>query len=418
MEKISYFGNRGISNIMLTSLFIDELNIFSIPMLSIFLEHDLHFGTAFLGIVTGATVGGASVGSLLGGYLADRFGRKRMFMLNLILFIVSAILSALSTNLAMLASFRFIAGIPAGADIANVYSYIMETENPGRREVVGAYNTLMASMAILGLNLWIVFLLIAGFPVAVIWKTAILIQIVPAVVLLSLYRNISESSLWKKRRKSTSYKDYWGNIMHNELRRRTSIYSWCCGIASGIEVGTFAFFIPYIILKFGISGIIQERFIIIAIYCVGLPAGYIGPKIIPIVGLRRISYSGFFLSFLGLIVSGLALILHLYIILPVSMMVFVWGNHWNNQPIITSQALIADSEYRGKAVGMSNFIYQLPSFLSITIFPIMFSFIGIGYSTIVIAMASLFGIIITFTVFREIFGYHGDLMVDGIESES
>ena len=41
---------------LLLSLFIDEWNIFSIPMISIFIEHNLKFGTAYLGIITGATV--------------------------------------------------------------------------------------------------------------------------------------------------------------------------------------------------------------------------------------------------------------------------------------------------------------------------------------------------------------------------
>ena len=64
------------------------------------------------------------------------------------------------------------------------------------------------------------------------------------------------------------------------------------------------------------------------------------------------------------------------------------------------------------AVGISNFIYQLPSFLSISIFPIMFSAIGMGYSTLVVAIASFAGIIITLAVFNEIFGYRNDATYD------
>jgi MFS family permease len=404
-----HIRNLGISKFMLLSLFIDEWNIFSIPMLSIFMEHSLHFGTEYLGLVTGATVGGASIGSLLGGYLTDRFGRKKIFLLNILLFSISALLSALSTNFVMLAGFRFMAGLPAGADISNIYSYIMEIEKPGRREIIGAYNTLMASMAILGLNIWVVLLLLGGYSGTAIWKTALLLPLAPATILVLLYGKIPESGIWKNRGARTLYSHFFRDLRNNKIGWRTSIYSWTCGIASGIEVGTFAFFIPYIILKFGISGMVQDRLIIIAIYLIGIPAGYIGPRFIPRIGLRKLSYTGFSLSFLGLVMSGIAIILHLYIVLPISMMTFVWGNHWNNQPIMTSQAMTANPEYRGKAIGLSNFFYQFPSFLSITIFPLMFIIIGIGYSTIVVAMAPLFGIMITLTVFREIFGYRGDL---------
>ncbi len=413
METQYSQGNTGISKIMLTSLFIDEWNIFSIPMISVFLEHSLKFGMPLLGLVTGATVGGASIGSILGGYMVDRFGRRKLFFFNLILFLISAILSTFSINLTMLVIFRFLAGIPAGADISNVYSYIMETEKPGHREITGAYNTLMASMAILGLNGSVVILLISGLKATAIWKIAILLQIIPVLALLLSYKKIPESDIWKAGNKTATYIDFFRKLRHNKVQWRTSLYSWCSGIASGIEVGTFAFFIPYIILKFGVSGAINDRFIIIGIYSIGIPAGYLGPKILPTIGLRKLSYSGFALSFAGLVISGLALLFNLYIVLPVSMMLFVWGNHWNNQPITTSQALIADPDLRGKAVGVSNFVYQLPSFLSISIFPIMFSVIGIGYSTLVVAIASFSGIVITLSVFREIFGYHNDLTSDG-----
>ncbi len=92
------FKNMGISKIMLISIFIDEWNIFSIPMISIFVEHSLKFGTSLLGLVTGATVGGASIGSILGGYMVDRFGRKKLLFFNLALFFIFAILSAVSVT--------------------------------------------------------------------------------------------------------------------------------------------------------------------------------------------------------------------------------------------------------------------------------------------------------------------------------
>jgi len=336
--------NASISKIMLISLFIDEWNIFSIPMISIFVGHSLQFGTSLLGFVTGATVGGASIGSILGGYMVDRFRRKKLFFFNLGLFLISAILSAFSINLSMLVIFRFLAGIPAGDDISNVYSYIMEAEKPGHREVTGSYNTLMASMAILGLNAIVVILVIFGFADTIIWRIAILVQIIPILIILPLYSRIPESSIWKEGNKKSTYGDFFRKLRHNKVQWRTSLYSWCCGIASCIEVGTFAFFIPYIILKFGISGAINDRFIIIGIYSIGIPAGYLGPKLLPKIGLRRLGYSGFVLSFMGLVLSGLALLFNFYIVLPVSMMIFVWGNHWNNQPITTSQALVADPE--------------------------------------------------------------------------
>ncbi len=397
-----------LSSLMLLSLFIDEWNIFSVPMISIFMKRSLNFGTDYLGIITGATVGGAALGSILGGILTDRTGRRKVFLFNIILFAVSSVMSALSPNVLYLSIFRFLAGIPAGSDIANVYSYIMESVEPGKREVTGSYNTLMATLAILGINTAVILLAISGSTSYYIWKIILLLPVFPSIALLSYYRHIPESTAWKRRKHT--YTDFFRELRGSTVTWHASLYSWLSGIASGIEVGTFAFFIPYIILRFGVPGILYERLVIIGIYMIGVPAGYLGPRLLPMLGMRRVGYTGFSMSLSGLILSGISIIMHFFILLPAAMMIFVWGNHWNNQPIITSQALTAGTEFRGKATGFSNFLYMLPSFLTITVFPLMFSRIGIGYSTLVIALASLFGIVITLKLFREVYGYTGDML--------
>ncbi len=401
-------GEVNLSHLMLLSLFIDEWNMFSIPMISIFIEHNLKFGTAYLGIITGATVGGAAIGSILGGILTDWAGRRKVFLFNIILFAVSSVLSALSPDILYLSIFRFLAGIPAGSDIANVYSYIMESAEPGKREVTGSYNTLMATLAILGINVAVILLAISGSQSYYIWKIILLLPVFPSLALLLYYGHIPESSAWEKMKHT--YTDFFRALRGSTVTWHTSLYSWLSGIASGIEVGTFAFFIPYIILRYGVSGLLGERFVILGIYMIGIPAGYLGPRLLPLLGMRRVGYTGFSMSLSGLILSGISLIMHFFILLPAAMMIFVWGNHWNNQPIITSQALTAGTEFRGKATGFSNFLYMLPSFLTITVFPLMFSRIGIGYSTLVIALASLFGVVVTLKLFHEVYGYTGDMM--------
>ena len=349
-----------LSSLMLLSLFIDEWNIFSVPMISIFMKRSLNFGTDYLGIITGATVGGAALGSILGGILTDRTGRRKVFLFNIILFAVSSVMSALSPNVLYLSIFRFLAGIPAGSDIANVYSYIMESVEPGKREVTGSYNTLMATLAILGINTAVILLAISGSTSYYIWKIILLLPVFPSIALLSYYRHIPESTAWKRRKHT--YTDFFRELRGSTVTWHASLYSWLSGIASGIEVGTFAFFIPYIILRFGVPGILYERLVIIGIYMIGVPAGYLGPRLLPMLGMRRVGYTGFSMSLSGLILSGISIIMHFFILLPAAMMIFVWGNHWNNQPIITSQALTAGTEFRGKATGFSNFLYMLQRF--------------------------------------------------------
>ena len=403
-------NEKMLSNFMLISIFIDEWNIFSVTMLSIFLSSYFHFTTIDTGLIIGATTGGAAIGSLIGGILTDKFGRKRIFFLNMSIFIIASILSIFSPTIIFFIIARFITGLPTGSDISNTYSYIMELFKPGKREVIGTKNTLMASYAILGINITIIMLLLLHVAYHLIWTMTLGFPVLPAIMLIIYSKKLEESKLWEDySEKEHAYTGFIKSLKKDRVKWHTTVYAWVCGIASGIEIGTFAFFIPYIISLLHLSGIVYSRLIIILVYSIGIPAGYLGPKLIPRLGLKRISYSGFSMSFIALIFSGLFLVMKLFIFVPVFMLLFVWGNHWNNQPIITSQAVVSNTDYRGKATGFTNFILQLPAFLSITIFPVLFSIIGIGYSTIVISMASLSGIIISKTVFKEIYGYSGDI---------
>ncbi|WP_287961109.1 MFS transporter, partial [Acidiplasma sp.] len=146
-------GNNQIyfkySRFFLLSIFLDEYNIFAVPMLVVFIDRYFSLSSLQIGLVTGATILGVALGSLSGGIITDRFGRKNGYKVNMVLFIISAFISALSPSAGIFIVSRLIAGIPAGSDISNTYAYIMELIPPGKREITGANNTLMASLAIL-----------------------------------------------------------------------------------------------------------------------------------------------------------------------------------------------------------------------------------------------------------------------------
>lgn len=75
------------------------------------------------GVVKGSATVGTFVGQILFGYLADRYGRKKMYGLELIIMIIATIGCALSANtvrgidaLTMLSIWRFVLGVGIGGD--------------------------------------------------------------------------------------------------------------------------------------------------------------------------------------------------------------------------------------------------------------------------------------------------------------
>ncbi len=409
--------NGRIMSVMLISLIVDEWNVFLIPQTNTFVRSFFHLNNFSFGLITAVVIGGAAIGSLLGGYLTDRFGRKIIFQADMIVFIIAAIASTFSTDFTFFTITRFIAGIAVGADISNVYAYIMESSATGRREFTGAMNTLMASFSILAINFVILYMMFINEAQNIIWKYPLILSVLPASIGLVLSLRIGETGLWKEvSSKNKGERGKISDILSNGIKRKTTIFTWISGIASTIEIGTFAFFIPYIIRNLGISSPMSRELIIIGVYAFGIPSGYLGPRLLPRLGLRKLSYVGYIITVVSLISAGLLIIERMYILVPFSMVMFVWGNHWNSQPILTSQALVSQTEYRGRSVGITNFISELPAFLSITLFPSLISYIGLGESTLLIALAPVTGLLAALYIFKEIYGYTDDLNIYGISA--
>ena len=68
---------------------------------------------------------GYIIGSFLDSRISDLFGRKVALYLSITFFSVGSILSATSTNIDTLVFWRFIIGMGAGSEIANVTTYFI-----------------------------------------------------------------------------------------------------------------------------------------------------------------------------------------------------------------------------------------------------------------------------------------------------
>ena len=120
---------------------LDGFDFFIIGVALPLIAHDFHMNAATKGLVAVAAVAGAFFGALVFGQVADRVGRKGMFLVDIILFVVFSAASAAAWNPASLIVFRFILGIGIGADYPIGVSYIAEcvpTRLRGRL-IVGAF---------------------------------------------------------------------------------------------------------------------------------------------------------------------------------------------------------------------------------------------------------------------------------------
>lgn len=86
----------------------------------------MNFSPAQIGSIASAYLAGAVLGSLVFGYLTDRWGRKKLFFLTLGIYLLGTLLTAFSWNLLSFALFRFLTGSGIGGEYAAISSAIDE----------------------------------------------------------------------------------------------------------------------------------------------------------------------------------------------------------------------------------------------------------------------------------------------------
>jgi MFS family permease len=86
----------------------------------------LHFTDAQVGLSASFYLAGAVTGALLFGWLADKYGRRRLFYVTLGVYLAATALTALSFNFASFALFRFLTGAGIGGEYTAINSAIQE----------------------------------------------------------------------------------------------------------------------------------------------------------------------------------------------------------------------------------------------------------------------------------------------------
>jgi MFS family permease len=174
---------------------LDGFDFFIIGVALPLIAHDFHMNAATKGLVAVAAVAGAFFGALVFGQVADNIGRKGMFLVDIILFVVFSAASAAAWNPASLIAFRFILGIGIGADYPIGVSYIAEcvpTRLRGRL-LVGAF-AFQALGSLLGVLVGLAILKLD--PSLNAWRIMLAFGVLPAVVIVLMRKDLPESVRW------------------------------------------------------------------------------------------------------------------------------------------------------------------------------------------------------------------------------
>jgi MFS family permease len=157
----------------------------------------MNFTPAVIGFIASMYLAGAVSGSLIFGYLTDRWGRKRLFFITLAVYLAGVLLTALSWDLWSFALFRFMTGAGIGGEYAAINSTIDElipAAYRGRVDIIvnGSYWI----GAALGSASTIVILDPRLLPPNLGWRIGFGMGAVVGLFILALRKYIPESPRW------------------------------------------------------------------------------------------------------------------------------------------------------------------------------------------------------------------------------
>lgn len=151
------------------------------------LRDRFHLGAAAMSLILGAWFAGLMFGATGFGCLADRHGRRRIFLASLVLYGLATLLTAFAPNLAALLALRLLAGVGVGTEFSAINAAIAELVPSGSR---GRAAAIVLNFWPLGSLLAALLTLLTRYPARLSPATALITADAPDLVFGGCYSNL------------------------------------------------------------------------------------------------------------------------------------------------------------------------------------------------------------------------------------
>jgi MFS family permease len=150
-----------------------------------------------IGVANSAYLVGQVIGALCFGHLTDRFGRKRLFLVTLAIYLCSTAATGLASSYAVFVALRFLAGSGIGGEYSAINSAIDELVPARVRGTIDlAINGSYWVGVALGAGVTLILLDTRLFPVAIGWRVAFGLGAVMGLAIMVVRRHLPESPRW------------------------------------------------------------------------------------------------------------------------------------------------------------------------------------------------------------------------------
>lgn len=376
-------------------------------------------GSLWQGLLGAAALIGIFVGALAFGPITDRFGRQKLLVLDLAVFVVASLAQLFVSTPGPLLALRLLLGLAVGADYAIAPALLAEFVPSRRRgSLLASLNTVwtIGFVAAYGVDLWLQHWLGAGS-----WRWMHAASAVPAFLTLLLRLGTPESPRWllsqgRVEEARAVVKEYIGpqydlediedpasqpsRVGYAELfrppwRTRTLFAGgfWFCQVFPYFGIGTF---LPTIVAALGIGDTTGE-----ILYNLVLSIGAVaGLALMDALSRRGFVIWSFAIVAVTLLVLGIAPHGPLALVLPVLLVLaFVISAAADLEGVYPAE--LFPTHVRATGVGLAAAISRAGAAISTFVLPSLIGGIGIGPTMLVLTAVSVLGLLISIALAPE-----------------
>ncbi len=449
--RVTGGNERAIVLIALGGIFIDAYDFTSLAFGLPEIAEQFQLGAVAQGVVGASIMIGALLGALFGGYLVDRIGRYKMFMADMLFFVVAALGCAFAPNVETLTGFRFLMGLGIGLDFPVALAFIAEysaLRGKGGRVTLWQPMWYVATGTSFAVLLPLYFILPPDAH-GDLWRWAVGFGAVPALVVMAVrHRYMDESASWAARqgnlrravdilRKSYGADavladdavgepaerpklslDGFRRLIAARYRPRTILVG-IVGATQSMQYYAVGFFLPFIIGAFLSQGLLATIVApLVFNFLFGVSGGFLGVALANRLGSWKLSTYGFAVTLTVLLALGLigeptgALAMGLVGCL---LGIFVFFHSFGpGAQGMTMATLSYPTSLRGTGAGFGQAVLRVGSTVSLLLFPILSESLGTGVF-FAVAVAPAVGLLALLLIRWEPVGQ--DVDADDFENE-
>ena len=391
---------------------LDGYDLGAISVVLPLITSELSMSSLQAGLIGASSLIGIFIGSPIVGYLTDRFGRKRLFTLDVVSFVILGLLQLVVSNFAELFVVRVLLGIAIGAEYAIGPTMLAELSPSKGRGSRLSYLQVC----------WY-----AGFLVAVVvayvltdagltWREILATSAVPAALTLVLRYGLPESPRWLLSRDRVEearriVNQYLGGeryfreedlgaenakpgryreLFAPQMRKRTAFVSifWACLVAPYFAIFTFA---PEVFASLHLS---NARTGTIAANGIAAVGALLGMFLVERVRRRRLLIVSFWVTGIALfVIGGWGSAPGLVVIICFG--VFSLFNAASGDLTGVYPAEVFPSELRSSGVGFAAAFSRIGAAAGTFLLPIGITHIGIGASVIIGGAVCVLGAVVS-----------------------